>query len=109
MKYFFIYLSVLLVGLFNFAHAETWTCSYEYKGEAHQRILIREEGFFNSPPANLEYLILNEDENYAHLYLNIGGVYWSLYLNKKRERFMSTFLSPYMASEHHSGKCTKSE
>ena len=102
-----IIISLILTFLISFeGYAETWSCSYVYKGEVNNTIRIRKGDSFKTGWDSL-HKIIYEDNNFIHLYDSFLSFtdYFATVLNKQNKSFSMVAINGKNDTDIISGKC----
>lgn len=107
MKRLLIVIQFLFVGFSGQALAETWSCSYTHAGDVKTAVWVREgNGFYNVYSKTTNYII-NENQDFIHLYNQIEGftTYFATTLSKHNSMFSMVALDPPENSDIIYGDC----
>ena len=105
-------LTIVVLGLIcsNVVYAETWSCVYQFNNEPKQVILERKGNkfhqFFDSNNIDKRGMsIINETNNFIHLYSHISSVFIVI-LDKPKKNFVMVGLDYKNSTKVIEGKCT---
>tara|TARA_Y100001970_G_C13950224_1_gene707860 strand:+ start:145 stop:480 length:336 start_codon:yes stop_codon:yes gene_type:complete len=87
--------------------AETWSCSYMWNGESRNWVIKREGNIFVKPTSGAIEKIVQETDEFIHLYNNILGfrTYYATSLDKIGKKFSMVGLEPGRDTRIISGNC----
>ena len=87
--------------------AETWSCSYMWNGESRNWVAKREGNVFVVPTTSIIQKIVQETDEFIHLYNNISGfnTYYAISLDKIGKKFSMVGLEPGRDTRIISGNC----
>ena len=105
-------LTIVVLGLIcsNVVYAETWSCVYQFNNESRQMILERRGNKFHqifdsNTIDNIGMNIINETNNFIHLYRHIDSVFIVI-LDKPKKNFVMVGLNYKNSTKVIEGKCT---
>ncbi len=93
-----------IVGVVSISNAETWSCSYVWRGEAEITVLKRSGNTFIESNG-VETNIIFENDNIIHLYNTYGFTYFAQVLNKKEKSFSLVGIDGENDTDIITGKC----
>ena len=99
---------ICFVLFINSLKAETWSCSYMWKGENKNWVVKREGNVFVKPTSAGGILkIIRERDEFIHLYSNVSGfkTYFAVSLDKVCKKFSMVGLEPGNSTSIINGKC----
>ncbi len=102
----FVFLLCLFLTI-SLVRAETWSCSYMWKGDNKNWVIKREGNIFVKPVSGAIETIVEETNEFVHLYSRIKpfNTYFATYLDKIGQRFSMVGLQPGSDTNIISGKC----